>query len=180
MKKRTLFAILAAVVLLAGGAFAAYVLFSNNEKEANESATTLDDTVVLYVDLGELYQKSAITEVLPEDFRSIAATIMTCENTEWKEYTENLLADLGTTGIDIDTPLYGYVNVSETMDVDMVYVAKVADASDLDRFVEYLGVMSGECIDVVREDDTRTFMIEGVHFAYNTKRLVAAVMVIMA
>ena len=175
MKKRTLFAILAAVVLLAGGAFAAYVLFSNNEKEANESATTLDDTVVLYVDLGELYQKSAITEVLPEDFRSIAATIMTCENTEWKEYTENLLADLGTTGIDIDTPLYGYVNVSETMDVDMVYVAKVADASDLDRFVEYLGVMSGECIDVVREDDTRTFMIEGVHFAYNTKRLVAAV-----
>lgn len=175
MKKRTLFAILAAVVLLAGGAFAAYVLFSNNEKEANESATTLDDTVVLYVDLGELYQKSAITEILPEDFRSIAATIMTCENTEWKEYTEDLLADLGTTGIDIDTPLYGYVNVSEILDVDMVYVAKVENVSKLDRFVEYLGVMSGEYFDVVREGDTRMFEIENVHFAYNKKRLVAAI-----
>ena len=174
MKRRSLFAILAAVVLCVSGV----IVSCSTEDKAKETKVVLDDTVVLYVDLAQLGNKSAINEILTDGNRSLLATVLTaeCDNPEWTDYTAKLLANLSVSGLDTKTPVYGYYDIkdAEFEAEELVLVAKVADAKAVDRFVEYMSELSGEDIEVVKDGDLRKFTLEDeLYCAYNTKRFVA-------
>ena len=165
---------MAAVVLCVSGVIVA----CSTEDKAKETKVVLDDTVVLYVDLAQLGNKSAINEILTDGNRSLLATVLTaeCDNPEWTDYTAKLLANLSVSGLDTKTPVYGYYDIkdAEFEAEELVLVAKVADAKAVDRFVEYMSELSGEDIEVVKDGDLRKFTLEDeLYCAYNTKRFVA-------
>ena len=176
MRKSAVLAILVAVALCVSGAF---VACSKNDKVKENDKIILDDTVVAYIDLAQLGDKSAINDILTDGNRSLLATLITaeCYNTEWTEYTEKLLANLGTSGLDTKTPMYGYFDVKNDTfnEGEMVFVAKVVDVKAVDRFVEYFSEMSGEDIEIAKEGNTRKFKLDKMWCAYNTKRFVATV-----
>ncbi len=175
MRKRSLLAILAAVVLCVSGVI---VACSTNDKSADDGKIVLDDTVVAYINLDQLGDKSAINEILTDGNRSLLATLLAaeCESPEWTEYTEELLSNLSASGLDTKTPVYCYYDVkdAEYAEEEFVVVAKVADANKVDRFVEYFSDLTGDNIEVIKDGDTRKFETEdGMLCAYNAKRFVA-------
>lgn len=175
MRKRSLLAILAAVVLCVSGVI---VACSTNDKSADDGKIVLDDTVVAYINLDQLGDKSAINEILTDGNRSLLATLLAaeCESPEWTEYTEALLSNLSASGLDTKTPVYCYYDVkdAEYAEEEFVVVAKVADANKVDRFVEYFSDLTEDNIEVIKDGDTRKFETEdGMLCAYNAKRFVA-------
>ena len=174
MNKRPFLAILVATVLCVSGVF---VACSTDDKSADGNKVVLDDTVVMYINLDQLGDKSAINEIITDSNRSLLATLLTaeCDNAEWTEYTEKLLADLGKSGLDTKTPIYGYFDVKDACydEGEYVLVAKVADINAVDRFVKYFSEMSGENIEVVKEGNTRKFELDDIYLAYNAERFVA-------
>lgn len=166
---------MAAVVLCVSGVI---VACSTNDKSADDGKIVLDDTVVAYINLDQLGDKSAINEILTDGNRSLLATLLAaeCESPEWTEYTEELLSNLSASGLDTKTPVYCYYDVkdAEYAEEEFVVVAKVADANKVDRFVEYFSDLTEDNIEVIKDGDTRKFETEdGMLCAYNAKRFVA-------
>lgn len=181
MNKKPLLIVTAvlALLLVAGGVFAALHFSSKSEKtsakqqdivvEHKVSNIKFDDTLLFYVNLSQLGQKSAIGEVLTDANRSLLATILS--GGEDSAYVETLLLNLGASGLNIDEPIYSYANVVDES-AEIVVVAEVADANDVDNFVEFISEAIGAYIDVERAGDTRTFSLGNLYFAYNDKRFV--------
>ena len=171
MKKQTLFSILAAAVVIICG-FATSCSTESEGAKANKEV--LNDTFVFYANLGEINKKGGFDELLTESNRRLLATIIasSSENADYEEYTKELLVDPSASGINYDTPIYGYLNVKDDS-VSLVIVADVENAKNVDKFITFLEEMSGESVGAVRKGDLRQFSVEDWHIAYNNSRLVA-------
>lgn len=173
MKKQTLFSILAAAVVIICG-FATSCSTESEGAKANKEV--LNDTFVFYANLGEINKKGGFDELLTESNRRLLATIIasSAENADYEEYTKKLLVDPSASGINYDTPIYGYLNVKDDS-VSLVIVADVENAKNVDKFITFLEEMSGESVGAVRKGDVRQFSIDDLHIAYNNNRIVAVV-----
>lgn len=132
--------------------------------------------MVFYANLGEINKKGGFDELLTESNRRLLATIIasSSEGADYEEYAMKLLADPSASGVNYDTPIYGYLNI-EDGSVSLVIVADVENAKNVDKFITFLEEMSGESVGVIRKDDVRQFSVEDLHIAYNNSRLVAVV-----
>ena len=177
-KKLLIVTAVAALLLIAGGVFAALHFSSKGEANADnkaaveksESSIALDDTLLFYVNLGQLGEKSAINEVLTDANRSLLANILSGGVVD-SNYVEMLLSNLSASGLDIDKPIYSYANIVDD-NIEVVAVAEVADADKVDSFIEFAAEIIGENLDVEREGNTREFSIEDLYFSYNDKRFI--------
>ena len=171
MKKQTLFSILAAAVVLICG-FATSCSTESEGAKANKEV--LNDTFVFYANLGEINKKGGFDEFLTESNRRLLATIIasSSENADCEEYTKKLLVDPSASGINYDTPIYGYINAKDGS-VSFVIVVDVENAKNVDKFITFLEEMSGENVGAVRKGDVRQFSLDNLHIAYNNNRLVA-------
>lgn len=165
MKRRVLFAVMVAVALL-GGLFTSCSEAAKSTPE--ESVERLDKTYVFYSNWGQIGDKSALDEIINEGNRSLIATMIAANSGSFEtmDYTRQLLRDLGTTGLDTSTPIYGYVEKGDES-VECTIVASVADAEKIDNFIEYFSTMIDEKIDVKKDGNTRKFAIPVFNFAYN-------------
>ena len=170
MKRRVLFAVMVAVALL-GGLFTSCSEAAKSTPE--ESVERLDKTYVFYSNWGQVGDKSALDEIITEGNRSLIATMIAANSGSFEtmDYTKQLLRDLGTTGLDTSTPIYGYVEKGSES-VEYTLVASVADAEKIDNFIEYFSTMIDEKIDVKKDGNTRKFAISVFNFAYNSDRFV--------
>lgn len=173
MKKQTLFSILAAAVVIICG-FATSCSTESEGAKANKEV--LNDTFVFYANLGEINKKGGFDELLTESNRRLLATVIasSSEGADYEEYAMKLLVDPSASGINYDTPIYGYINVKDDS-VSLVIVADVENAKNVDKFIAFLEEMSGESVGAVRKGDVRQFSIDDLHIAYNNNRLVAVV-----
>ena len=173
MKKQTLFSILAAAVVIICG-FATSCSTESEGAKANKEV--LNDTFVFYANLGEINKKGGFDELLTESNRRLLATIIasSSENADYEEYTKKLLVDPSVSGVNYDTPIYGYLNVKDG-NTSLVIVVDGENAKNVDKFITFLEEMSGESVGAVRKGDVRQFSIDDLHIAYNNNRLVAVV-----
>lgn len=173
MKKQTLFSILAAAIVIICGFATSCSTESTGAKAKKE---VLNDTMVFYANLGEINKKGGFDELLTESNRRLLATIIasSSEGADYEEYAMKLLADPSASGVNYDTPIYGYLNI-EDGSVSLVIVADVENAKNVDKFITFLEEMSGESVGVIRKGDVRQFSVEDLHIAYNNSRLVAVV-----
>lgn len=173
MKKQTLFSILAAAIVIICGFATSCSTESTGVKAKKE---VLNDTMVFYANLGEINKKGGFDELLTESNRRLLATIIasSSEGADYEEYAMKLLADPSASGVNYDTPIYGYLNI-EDGSVSLVIVADVENAKNVDKFITFLEEMSGESVGVIRKGDVRQFSVEDLHIAYNNSRLVAVV-----
>ena len=153
-------------VALLGGLFTSCSEAAKSTPE--ESVERLDKTYVFYSNWGQIGDKSALDEIINEGNRSLLATMIAANSgsLETMDYTKQLLRDLGTTGLDTSTPIYGYVEKGDES-VECTIVASVADAEKIDNFIEYFSTMIDEKIDVKKDGNTRKFAIPVFNFAYN-------------
>ena len=182
MKKSLIICLAALGLLLIGGGVFAAIYFSGDDKkqDTTESKTeALDETAVFYINLDQLVQKSNVHEILNDFNRSVLANAITQElgDRQWTEYTNEILANLNSSGIDTTIPIYGYLsfegNGAYEPEVAFTIVAEVADAEMVDRFVEYISTLSGEYIPVYHDGDMRQINIEdSVFVGYNNERFV--------
>lgn len=171
MKKQTLFSILAAAVVIICG-FATSCSTESEGAKANKEV--LNDTFVFYANLGEINKKGGFDELLTESNRRLLATVIasSSEGADYEEYAMKLLADPSASGVNYDTPIYGYLNI-EDGSISLAIVADVENAENVDKFIAFLEEMSGESVGAVRKGDVRQFSVEDWHIAYNNSRLVA-------
>lgn len=186
--KKNLIIILAvvAVLLIGGGVFAAIYFMGENEIdniETPQSALPIDEPAAFYINLDQIIQKSAIHDNALNDVnRSIIANIVNQElgDRYWSEYTKEILKNLDHSGIDTKTPIYGYFNYNgydfEDMTMGFTLIAQVVDASDVDKFFEYISALTGEEIYVERDGDMRSIVIDyTTRLSYNNERMVFVV-----
>ena len=171
MKKQTLFSILAAAVVIICG-FATSCSTESEGAKANKEV--LNDTFVFYANLGEINKKGGFDELLTESNRRLLATVIasSSEGADYEEYAMKLLADPSASGVNYDTPIYGYLNI-EDGSISLAIVADVENAENVDKFITFLEEMSGESVGVIHKGDLRQFSVEDWHIAYNNSRLVA-------
>lgn len=171
MKKQTLFSILAAAVVIICG-FATSCSTESEGAKANKEV--LNDNFVFYANLGEINKKGGFDELLTESNRRLLATIIasSSENADYEDYAMKLLADPSASGVNYDTPIYGYLNI-EDGSISLAIVADVENAENVDKFITFLEEMSGESVGVIHKGDLRQFSVEDWHIAYNNSRLVA-------
>lgn len=170
MKKIALWII--AAVLIVGASVAIFMFASSEDKV--EELKPIEDPVFLYVNLAQLAQKGAFDKFITPENRALVATALSSqlESVEQAEHLKNIVNDIDAIGIDTQTPIYGYINDDLT---NGVIVAKLADATLLDRYVELLSYIikqSGkDTIDVLMDGDIRTFEYENIVAAYNKTTL---------
>lgn len=173
MKKIALWIIAAVLVV---GASVAIFMFASSEDKVEE-LKPIEDPVFLYVNLAQLAQKGAFDKFITPENRALVATALSSqlESVEQAEHLKNIVNNIDAVGIDTQTPIYGYLNNELT---NGVAVAKLADATLLDRSVELLSYIleqSGEdAIEVLIDGDIRTFEYDDIYVAYNTSALAVA------
>lgn len=173
MKKIALWII--AAVLIVGASVAIFMFASSEDKV--EELKPIEDPVFLYVNLAQLAQKGAFDKFITPENRALVATALSSqlESVEQAEHLKNIVNNIDAVGIDTQTPIYGYLNNELT---NGVIVAKLADATLLDRSVELLSYIleqSGEdVIEVLIDGDIRTFEYDDIYVAYNTSALAVA------
>ena len=179
MNKKTLLIVasIAALLLVVGGVFAAIHFNSANEEKMEEKRsesvkTSTDDTLLFYVNLGQLGEKSAIGDVLTDANRRLLSIIFS--NGLDSKYVNSLLSNLNATGLDIDEPIYSYVNIVDD-NLEMVIAADVADVNAVDDFVKFAyKAVGGSADDIVRDGKTRSLSLGNFTISYNEKRFVLA------
>lgn len=179
MNKKTLLIVasVAALLLVVGGVFAAMHFNSANdemkeEKRSESVKTNTDDTLLFYVNLGQLGEKSAIGDVLTDANRRLLSIMFS--NGLDSKYVNSLLSNLNATGLDIDKPIYSYSNIVDD-NLEMVIAADVADVNAVDDFVEFAyNLVGGSADDIVRDGKTRSLSLGNFTIAYNEKRFVLA------
>lgn len=183
-KLLVIIASLAALLVIGGGVFAA-IYFGGSDKKSDDVASAelnkrSDDTAIFYLDFGQLLNKSAIYDMLGPSNRELVATVLSAnvENGQWKNYAKSLFNDPKESGLDIDKPLYCYVNadyVGERFEV--VFVAEVADVEKVDKLFGFFSACFeqeyGSPLDVTRKGDVRHVDLGTMAVGYNKSRLVA-------
>lgn len=185
-KLLVIIASLAALLVIGGGVFAA-IYFGGSDKKSDDVASAelnkrSDDTAIFYLDFGQLLNKSAIYDMLGPSNRELVATVLSAniENGQWKNYAKSLFNDPKESGLDIDKPLYCYVNadyVGERFEV--VFVAEVADVEKVDKLFGFFSACFeqeyGSPLDVTRKGDVRHVDLGTMAVGYNKSRLVAVI-----
>lgn len=170
MKKIALWII--AAVLIVGASVAIFMFASSEDKV--EELKPIEDPVFLYVNLAQLAQKGAFDKFITPENRALVATALSSqlESVEQAEHLKNIVNNIDAVGIDTQAPIYGYINDDLT---NGVIIAKLADATLLDRSVELLSYIleqSGEnAIEVLTDGDIRTFEYENIVAVYNKTAL---------
>lgn len=175
MKKGLLITILAVIAIAAIGATIYFVSTSDKRQQASmaKQRENIEDKFVCYINLDQLAQKGAFSKhITPENRRLIASAAKTSlENGELSAHLAAIIEDLNNSGIDFTKPMYGYF-VEEG---DLCFIASVHDASLLDKSVELISLVTeeenGMTINVEKEGDTRSFMMEECVVYYNDSRI---------
>lgn len=173
MKKFILW-ILAAVVVV-GASVAIFMSVSNKEQEV--VLMPIEDPLFAYVNLEQLIAKGAFEKFIKPENRDLIATVLSSqlEGDGDTEHLKNIITNLDAIGIDIQTPIYGYLNGCL---MDCVAVAKVSDRALLDRSIALLSYMLTQndinLCEVDNNEGMRIFESEYGTLAYNDARIAYA------
>ncbi len=158
-----------------GASVALFLRVSKDEQVV--ALQPIEDPVFVYVNLEQLATKGAFEKFITPENRSFIATILSSqlEGDGDAEHLKSIITNLDTIGVDIHTPIYGYINENLT---GCVVVAKVSDRVQLDRSVALLSyiLMQGDVdiCEVESDGDMRIFESDDIVLAYNDSRVACA------
>lgn len=158
-----------------GASVALFLRVSKDEQVV--ALQPIEDPVFVYVNLEQLATKGAFEKFITPENRSFIATILSSqlEGDGDAEHLKSIINNLDTIGVDIHTPIYGYINENLT---GCVVVAKVSDRVQLDRSVALLSyiLMQGDVdiCEVESDGDMRVFESDDIVLAYNDSRVACA------